>query len=236
MNILTQLTGTFVNCAAIIVGSSIGRFFSAGLVQKYQESVLQAVSLAIIIIGIKGALQTDDLLIVIISLALGTVIGESLQIEARLQAFGQWIENRFSRSGEGFAKAFITTSLMYCIGSMAIVGSLESGLMGNHQILFAKAILDGIISIVFCSLLGIGVMFSALPVFLYQGALTLSASLMQHFLIPDVVGQMSAVGGLLVMALGLNMLELTKLKAGNMLPAVFLPLIYFVLKQIVGSG
>ena len=234
MDIFTQLTGTVVNSAAIIVGSGVGRLFSAGVVQKYQESILQAVSLAIILIGIKGALQTDDLLIVIISLALGAVFGEFLQIEARLQAFGKWIEVRFSRSGEGFAKAFVTTSLMYCIGSMAIVGSLESGLAGNHQILFAKAILDGIISIVFCSLLGIGVMFSALPVFVYQAAITLSASLMQRFLIPEVVGQMSAVGGLLIMAIGLNMLELTKLKVGNMLPSVFLPLLYFVLRQLFG--
>ena len=138
MNIFTQLIGTLVNCGAIIGGSSVGRVFSAGLVQKYQQSVLHAISLAIILIGIKGALQTDALLIVILSLAIGTVLGEALGIEERLNAFGTWIERRFSHAGEGFAKGFVTTSLMFCVGSMAIVGSLESGLTGNHQVLFAK--------------------------------------------------------------------------------------------------
>jgi len=125
-------------------------------------------------------------------------------------------------------------SLMYCVGAMAIVGSLESGLSGNHETLYAKSLLDGIGSILFASTLGIGVLFSAVPVFLYQGSITLAASALKPFLIPAVVDQMSAVGGLLIVAIGLNLLEIKKLKIGNMLPAIFIPLIYQIIKSFVG--
>jgi uncharacterized membrane protein YqgA involved in biofilm formation len=128
---------------------------------------------------------------------------------------------------------FVTASLVYCVGAMAIVGSLESGLSGNHQTLFAKSLLDGIGSILFASTLGVGVLFSAVSVFIYQGAITLAASILKQFLIPGVVVQMSAVGGLLIMGIGFNLLEIKKLKIANMLPAIFIPLIYQILKQLV---
>jgi hypothetical protein len=125
------------------------------------------------------------------------------------------------------------TSLLYCVGAMAIVGALESGLTGNHQTLFAKAVIDGIGSIIFASTLGIGVMFAAIPVLIYQGSITLAASALTPYLIPAVVGQMSAVGGLLVLAIGLNLLDIKKLKIGNMLPAIFLPLLYHVIMTLL---
>ena len=131
---------------------------------------------------------------------------------------------------------FVTTTLLYCVGAMAIVGSLESGLTGNHNTLFAKSTLDGIAAIIFSSTMGIGVLFSSVSVLLYQGAITLAAGYIKPFLIPEVIAQMSSVGGLLIVGLGINMLGTHKIKVGNMLPAVFIPLIYYIGMQIINSG
>jgi len=227
------MLGTIVNTVAIIVGSLIGLLFKGGIPEKYSKTIMNAIGLAVILIGLKTALKTDDILIIIVSLAIGSIIGELLRIEDRLEQLGKWLGRLVSGDNESVAKGFVTASLIYCVGAMAIVGSLESGLSGNHQTLFAKSLLDGIGSILFASTLGIGVLFSAVSVFLYQGAITLAASTLKLFLTPAVVAQMSAVGGLLIMAIGLNLLEIKKLKIGNMLPAIFIPLIYQILKQIV---
>jgi len=227
------LLGTVVNAIAIIVGSLIGLVFRGGIPAKYSETVMQAMGLAVILIGVMAAIQTDDLLLVIISLATGSVIGEFAAIEDRLEAMGRWFEKKLSKSGSDISRGFVTATLLFCVGSMAVVGSLESGLTGNHRILFAKALIDGISSIIFSASLGIGVMLSALSVFIYQGTLTLSASFMKQLLIPEVVVQMSAVGGLLIMAIGFNLLEIKKIKVGNMLPAIFVPLLYYMLRQAV---
>ena len=227
------MLGTIVNTVAIIAGSLIGLFFKGSIPEKYSKTIMHAIGLAVILIGLKTALKTDDILIIIISLAIGSVIGELLRIEDRLERLGKWLGHLVSGDNEGIAKGFVTASLIYCVGAMAIVGSLESGLSGNHQTLFAKSLLDGIGSILFASTLGIGVLFSAVSVFLYQGAITLAASILKPFLIPGVVVQMSAVGGLLILAIGINLLEIKKLKIGNMLPAIFIPLIYQILKRFV---
>ena len=145
------------------------------------------------------------------------------------------LKQDLQKPGDGISKGFVVTSLIFCVGSMAIVGSLESGLTGNHQTLFAKSALDGISSIIFTSSLGIGVIFSSISVFIYQGLITASASLMKPFLITPVINQMSAVGGLLIIAIGFNLLEIQKIKVGNMLPAIFIPLIYYILKHLVTS-
>ncbi len=226
-----KLLGSLVNALSIIIGTGIGVIVRGGIVQKYQDSIIQAVSLSVIVIGVKSALKTDELLLVIISVAIGTLLGDMLGIEERLQRLGAWIEQQCSTSGGGMAKGFINASLVYCVGSMAIVGALESGLANNHEILFAKSMLDGSISIVFASIFGIGVIFSAVSVLLYQGTITLTAALMQPFLIPSVVAQMSAVGGVLIMAIGINVMEIKKIKVGNMLPSTFIPLIYDMLKH-----
>ncbi len=227
-----SLLGSIVNVITIVAGSLLGYLFRGGIPEKYNETVMHAISLAVILIGLKGAFGSDAILVVIISLALGSVIGEFLEIEARLERLGAFIERKFSASGGGIAQGFVTASLVFCVGSMAIVGSLESGLSGNHQTLFAKATLDGIASVIFTSSLGIGVAFSAVAVFVYQGLITLTASFMKQFLVPEVISQMSAVGGLLITAIGINLLELKKLRIGNMLPAIFLPLVYYALKLL----
>jgi hypothetical protein len=225
------MLGTIVNCLTIIAGSLVGMGFKNGIPERYNQTVMQAIGLSVILIGIKSALGCDDLLIIIISLALGSLVGEWVGIENYLERLGNWLETKFSKKAGGFSAGFVTASLMYCVGSMAIVGSLESGLTGNHDTLFAKATLDGIVGIILSSSLGIGVLFSAVPVLLYQGGITLMAGFLKPLLIPAVVSQMSATGGLLIVALGLNMLREKKLKVGNMLPAIFIPLIYFFIRH-----
>lgn len=228
------MLGTIVNVLAIAAGSLLGFLFRGGIPEKYNETVMQSISLAVILIGLKAAFRAEALLVVIISLAVGSIVGELIGIERRLDQMGAFLERRFSRGGGGIAQGFVTASLIFCVGSMAIVGSLESGLSGNHQTLFAKAALDGIASIIFTSSLGIGVAFSALPVLLYQGLITISAAFMKPFLVAEVIAQMSAVGGLLIVGIGLNMLELKKVKVGNMLPAIFMPLLYYCVRQLFG--
>jgi len=225
------LLGTIVNTLAITGGSLIGLMFRGRIPVAYHQTVLHAIGLAVMLIGIRSALKSTDILLIIFSVAIGSVVGEYIGIENRLEKLGNWLNTRVSKSENDFTRGFVTASLLYCVGSMAIVGSLESGLTNNHQTLYAKSILDGIASVIFASSLGWGVLFSALPVFIYQGVLTLSASVMKPLLTTAVVDQMSAVGGLLIMAIGINLLELKKIHVGNMLPAIFMPLIYYALKS-----
>ncbi|MBL0712595.1 MAG: DUF554 domain-containing protein [Desulfosarcina sp.] len=220
------MQGTLINTVAIIVGSLVGVGLKAGIPARYKETILSAIGLAVLLIGAKSALQTDALLLVIISLVIGSLLGEALGIEERLEGMGHWIGRRFAGREEGLANAFVTASLVFCVGAMAVVGSLESGLTGNHQTLYAKSLLDGVTSIVFASTLGIGVIFSSLAVFLYQGSITLSATYLKPFLTTPVVEQMTAVGGLLILAIGFNILGIKRLRIGNMLPAIAVPLIY----------
>ena len=228
------MLGTIVNTVSIIAGSLIGLLFKGGISEKYNRTMMQAIGLAVVLIGVKTALKTDAILIVILSLAIGGILGELLGIEDRLELLGNWIGKRLSKDSTGIARGFVSASLLFCVGAMAIVGSMESGLSGDHQTLFAKSILDGISSVFFASTLGIGVIFSAASVFVYQGLITMTASFLGQFLVPDVVSQMSAIGGLLILAIGIGLLEIKKIKVGNILPAIFIPLIYQVLKHFYG--
>lgn len=224
------MLGTIVNTLAIFGGSLLGLFFSRGISKNYEEIVLSGVGLSVILIGIKSALVSDSLMIVIFSVIIGALFGEWLKIETKLEALGAFLESKVtkkSNDSRSFARGFVTASLVFCVGSMAIVGSLESGLTGNHQTLFAKSILDGVTSIIFASAMGLGVMFSGLAVFFYQGLITLTATLIKDLLVPETIEQMTSVGGLLIMAIGFNMLRITTIRVANLLPAIFLPLLYF---------
>lgn len=227
------MLGTIVNSLAIIIGSLAGLLFRNGIPEKYNQTVMQVLGLCVVLIGIKGALGSEDLLIIIVSCALGALIGERIGIENYLDRVGKFLQSHFSGSAGGFSTGFVTASLMYCVGSMAIVGALESGLAGNHATLFAKSTIDGIVSVILSSSMGIGVLFSAGSVLIYQGLITLAAGLLKPLLVPAVVSQMSATGGLLIIGIGLNMIREKKLKVGNMLPAVFLPLIYYMILRMV---
>lgn len=228
------MLGTIVNSLAIVAGSLLGLLFRRGFADNYKEIILSGVGLSVVLIGIKSALISNDLMVVIFSIIVGAILGEAMKIEARLEQFGSTLEQKVaskSSSRDSFAKGFVTASLVFCVGSMAIIGSLESGLTGNHQTLFAKSVLDGVTSIVFASAMGIGVLFSGLAVFLYQGLITMTAFSMKSFLIPQTIEQMSSIGGLLIVAIGFNMLNITKIRVGNLIPAIFLPLIYLAFQR-----
>jgi uncharacterized membrane protein YqgA involved in biofilm formation len=230
------MLGTIVNALAIIAGGLIGLFFRKGIADNYKEIVMNGVGLAVILIGMKSALVSDELIIVIVSVIIGGLIGEYLAIEQKLEQLGQYLERmvmKKSSDSSSFARGFVTASLVFCVGSMAIVGSLESGLTGNHQTLFAKSALDGVISIIFASAMGIGVMFSSLAVFLYQGLITMTAIFMKSFLVAETISQMTSAGGLLIIAIGLNMLKITTIKVGNLIPGIFIPLIWFMAMRFV---
>lgn len=226
------MIGTIVNTIAIVIGGIIGIFLKRGLKDRYKNTIMQGLSLTIIVIGLTGALKAKNIMLVIISIVIGSIIGEWIDIEGKLERVGNWAEKRIGGGSTSFSKGFVTTSLLYCVGAMAIVGALESGLAGNHQTLFAKSILDGISAIVFASTFGVGVVFSAVSVFLYQGIITITASSIKVLLTDQVILNMSSIGGILIMGIPFNMLEIKKIKIGNMLPAIFMPLIYYILTLV----
>ena len=228
------MLGTIVNSLSIIIGGFVGSSFKNKISDTYAETIMKALGLCVILIGLKGALQVNNILLLIISLTVGTLIGEIIKIEKGIENIGAFLESKVS-SQSGIANGFVTASLVFCVGAMSIMGSLESGLSKNYSILYAKSLLDGIFAIIFSSTLGVGVCFSAISVFVYQGIITLTASLMKQFLITSVVSDMSAVGGLLIVAIGANMLDIKRIKVGNMLPAIFIPLLYYILKCIISS-
>ena len=214
------LQGTIVNVIAIIVGSLIGRYLGHLIPDRMRRTIIFGLGLAVLLIGFKLAIQSNNPLIVIGSLLLGGIIGETLGIEARLEKFGQRLQLRFKDAGN-VAEAFVTASLLYCIGAMAIMGSIQDGLGDAPTILYAKSALDGIASVAFASTLGIGVIFSVIPLLIYQGGMTLAAGWVQGLLTEPVIAEMNAVGGLLILAIGLDVLEIKKLPIGNLLPGIF---------------
>ena len=222
------MLGTIVNIATIILGSGLGLLLRKGIPQRLTDAVMKAVALCVIYIGIDGCLEGNKTLVAIVSIALGTLIGELLDLDGRLNSLGEKIESKVSKNSQSensIAKGFVTASLLFCVGAMAIVGSLESGINGNHEILFSKSLLDLITSFILATTLGIGVMFSAAFVFLYQGSITVLAQFIGPYLSDVVIAEMTCVGSILIIALGLNMLGVTKLKIMNCIPAVFLPIL-----------
>ncbi len=230
-----DMLGAAVNGIAILVGSLVGLLLSRGIKENTKETIMQGgMSLAVIAIGITGSLESENLLVVIGSVAIGAWLGEIIDIHGWLEGLGHKLESRFSKNGTGISKGFVTGTVIYCSGAMAIVGAMESGLTGNHQTLFTKSIIDGITSVLFTSTFGIGVAFSAVPVFLYEGAISLASSVVSDLLTDAMIADMSAVGGLLILAIGLNVLGVVKIRVANMLPAVFTPIaIYAVLGLFV---
>ena len=227
------MLGTLVNAGAIIVGSIVGVLLKGGLPERMSQTIIQGVGLCVMLIGLTGALEGQaHMMPIIFFIVIGTLIGEGIDIERRLEQLGDRLEKRFAKSDSTFSKGFVTASLLYCVGAMAIMGSLESGLLAKHDTLFAKSVLDGIISVVLASTLGIGVMFSAVSVFLYQGTITILASHLTSVLTDTVIVQMSATGGLLIVGLGLSMILPHKVKVGNMLPAVLLPIGYHFIQLL----
>ncbi len=223
-----NLLGTIVNVLSIVAGSALGISIRGKNTEKLSDTIIKGIALCVILIGMLGALEVTDMMLVIFSIALGGLAGELLDIDSALKRFGERVEMKFAKKGGKIAEGFINCTLIYCVGAMAIVGSLESGLTGSHKTLFAKSVLDGISSIVFASTMGIGVMLSAVSVFIYQGAITLGAGFLKNILTDAVIADMSVVGSLLIMGLGLNILGASKIKIANLLPAIIVPVVYHV--------
>src|SRR6056297_3085124 len=222
------MIGTIVNIAAVLGGSTVGVLFRGRFPEKVQNTVIHGISLAVILIGMQMAFSIEkdpDILLVIFSLVIGAVIGELLQLEKRLNDFGESLKERFGGDDDLFVQGFVQASLIYCVGAMAIMGSIQDGLNNDPSILFTKSLLDGTASVAFSATFGIGVLFSSIPVLLYQGSISLLASWAQHLLNQDVVAMMTATGGLLIMAIGLNMLLSAEIKIGNLLPSIFVAII-----------
>lgn len=225
------MIGTLINAAAIILGTVIGLLLRKGIPQRFQDTIGQGQGLCVILIGLSSALKTADITCVIICMVLGCLLGAWIDIERRLNDLGMTIERRVSpNNAEGsIAKGFVTASLVFCVGAMAIVGSMDSGLRGDHSTLIAKSILDGVFAIIFTSSMGWGVGLSALVVLVYQGAIAMLAMWIEPLLTTAIITEMSALGGLLIMGIGLNMIYDKHIPVGNMLPAIFLPMAYLPL-------
>ncbi|WP_026478928.1 DUF554 domain-containing protein [Alkaliphilus transvaalensis] len=219
--------GTVVNAVAIAAGGLVGILLRKGIPDRFKKTIMQGLGLSVFVIGLSGTFKSENILLMIFSVVIGSIIGEALAIEDKLEKLGKWLERKFSKSEGSIAKGFVTASLIYCVGAMAIVGALESGLAGNHETLLAKSLIDGVSAIVFASTLGLGVLLSSIPVFIYQGFITITATFIRPFLTELVIAEMSAIGGLLIMGIAMNILEIKKINVGNMLPAVFLPIVFY---------
>lgn len=220
------MVGTIVNVAAIAAGVAAGMVFKKGISEQAQNTIMQGIGLATLLIGFKIAWQTETQIIPILSLAIGGLVGTMIGIEKMLENFGQWLGNKVGSNSGTVAKAFVTASLIYCVGAMAIMGAIEDGLTGQPNTLFAKSALDGITAVIFTSTMGIGVIFSTIPVFLYQGSITLLADFLKDFLTNLMITEMNATGGLLIVGIGINILGIKKINVGNLLPAIFFAVLF----------
>jgi len=224
--------GNYVNAAAIVIGCLLGLLVHKGLKEAYKDIIMQAIGLSVLFVGaavaIGGLLDPDsEAVLFIISLVVGGAVGEVIGIEKSLEKLGRLLQKKVGTGDNNIAQGFVTASLIFCVGTMAIIGSLESGLRGNYDILFAKSVLDGITSMILATTLGIGVIFSAGAVFIYQGAIILFAGSLEPLLTNQVIREISIIGGILIFGIGLNMLEIKKIKTANLLPAVIVPVIYY---------
>ena len=221
------LTGVIINFTAIILGSAAGLLLKKGIPESMGESVMKTIALCVIYIGISGSLDGENVLIVIISMAAGTVIGEALSLQERLERLGAWVQSkcRPSENGVSVAEGFVNASLLFCIGAMAIVGSLQSGLSLDHSTLIAKSLIDGITAVILASSMGIGVMFSSILCFLYEGCIVVCAGFLEPYLTASVINEMTCVGSLLIIGIGINMMFKNRIRVMNSIPAVLLPIL-----------
>lgn len=237
------MLGPLVNALTVVVCSLAGCFLIKGIPERIEEHIKKAIGLAVVYIGIKGSLDNQNMLLLIMSMVVGAIIGELIDIDKWMNRFGQWAERKLgminleqegstAKNRHSFSKGFVSASILFCTGSMAIVGSMQSGLQGNHTILFTKSILDGTMSLVFGASLGIGVAFSALPVLVYQGAIALASQVISSYLTPDIIREMSAVGSLVIAGIGFNFLAIKEIKVANLIPAIFIPWIWLTLANI----
>lgn len=229
------MIATMINVAFVLIGSGLGLAFKNLISARLMAILTQALGLCVLGVGVSSMVGTEDMLCVIVCMVAGTVIGHAVDIEGSLEGAGNLLQVRMARGGRDsrFTEGFVTASLLFCVGAMAITGSIEAGLNHNYGIIVSKGVIDGVTAISFTATMGIGVAFSAIPLLLYQGGITLLAAWVGPYLPAAVVTEMTAVGGVLIVAIAFNMLGLgrEKIKVGNMLPAMFLPIAYIPLAQ-----
>lgn len=230
------MIGVWVNGLAVVVGGLLGCLLRGGMKEKYSQTINYGLALCVIIIGIGGALKTNEMLAMIISVVVGSALGELLRIEDGINRLGEWAQSKLSKGDTGFAAGFVNASLLFCVGAMAVVGALEAGLQNKPDTLLAKAALDGVFSIILASSFGPGVIFSAVPLTLYQGGIALLAGVLSPLLTDALINEMSAVGSLLIIGIGINSMNITKerIRVGNMLPAIVIPCVYLPLTKLLG--
>lgn len=229
------MIATIINAGLVLVGSLIGLLFKKHISDRFSKVVTQALALCVAAIGISMAVKSNDMLCVIICMVIGVLAGEALKIEERLDGAGEFLRRKLVKDGGNsrFTEGFVTATLLYCVGAMAITGSIEAGLNHNYSIIVSKGVIDGVTSITFAATMGIGVAFSIIPLIIYQGVITLLAAVVGPYLPLEVITEMSAVGGLAIVGIAINMLNIPnlKIKVGSMLPAIFLPIAYVPLVE-----
>lgn len=216
------MTGTIVNVVTVLIGSMIGLWINKSLPNRYIKIFFQVMGLFTFFLGISMALKSNHVLHMITALISGVLIGEWLNFEKAMERFSLWLKKKIKLKDEKFTDGFLTAFLLYCVGSMTIIGAIEEGVGHSSRLLLIKSLMDGISSIALASGLGIGVLFSAVPLFIFQGGLTLSAMFLGDFIPPEIITELTATGGILLMGLGIDILEIKKIKVINMLPALIM--------------
>jgi len=234
------MPAVFINVVAVLVGGTVGTLFGNAISERYTKAVMTAIGFVTMIIGVQSAIATSSILLITVMLVIGTIIGVALKLDDMMNGAADSIKKRLAGTkfaSGSFGEGFITTSILFCVGSMTVVGSIEAGLNGNYEIIIAKSVMDLVSSIAFASALGAGVVCSALTVLVVQGAITLLAGAAAPILTTELVTEMSAVGGAMFLGMGFNLIGISdrKIQVGNMLPAIFLPLIYFPLRDWILS-
>ncbi len=234
------MPATFINAALVLLGSVIGLTFRGKIPQRFTQLITAALGLCVLVIGIDAALDTRDTLCVIVCMVVGTILGELIDIERHMDGVGEFLKRKLAAKGEGnarFSEGFVSASVLFCVGAMAINGSLAAGLNNDWSIIVSKGVIDGVTSISFAAAMGVGVAFSILPLIVYQGGLTLLAAYIGPWLSEALVAEMNAVGGCIIIGIAVNMLGLReeKIRVGNMLPAIFLPAAYLPLTEFLSG-
>lgn len=214
--------GSIVNAISVIIGSIIGIYFGSFLSEKIRKAVFQIIGLFTIVLGMQMSLKTNQFLILLVSLIIGTIIGESFSIEKGIESLSNKLKIKLQSENKLFSEGLITAFLLYCVGSMTFVGSIEEGIHQDRTLMYTKSLMDGITSILLASSFGSGVLFSAMPLLIFQSTLTLGAIYFEAYLHPELITEISALGGVIIIGIGLNILEITKIKVSNMLPALLL--------------
>lgn len=234
---MLKMSGVLVNVATVVIGSLIGLIFKKGISEKYTDAVMRGIGLCTLMIGIQGTLKGENQLVAIIAMVLGAIVGTAINIDGKLNGVGDFLSGKLKKSDAdkvSIAEGFVTASLLFCVGAMTIIGSLESGLKGDHTTIFTKSILDLFSSCMLSASLGIGVIFAAIFVFIFQGALVLMAGLLEPLLSDSAVAEITCVGSLMILALGFNLTGIAKFKVANYFPAlIFAPLVSYLF-EILG--